>query len=77
MNDLLRLRRGERLNPAEFSDGILQNMHRKLDAIAAEQSRDARRELLLRVLSWVMNILAVAAIVVMVGLCVAEGLGWL
>lgn len=77
MSAMLRLRRGERLNPAEFSDEFLAPMHARLDAIAVGQRRDARRELLLRVLSWVMNVLAVAAVLFLVGLCVAEGLGWL
>lgn len=75
MKGLLRLRRGERLNPAEFSDGFLAPMHARLDALAAEQARDSRRELIERFVSHLMQLLAWIALAILVGLYVAAGLG--
>lgn len=76
MNDLVRLRRGEVVNPAEFPEGALEGMHDRLDAIAREQARAGRRDRVEGFLSWVMGLLASVALVLLVGLLVAEGMGW-
>ena len=77
MKDMLHLRRGERLNPAEFPQQRLARMHSVLDALADEQRRAVRRERAEAFASWVMGLLAGVALIVLVGLWIAEGSGWL
>ena len=89
MNEVLKLRRGERFNPAEVDDEQLEVMHERLDRLGVEivagpltglgvpaRVRKSWRAVVESILMRTATVLAWLAVVTLIGLWVAAGLGW-